>query len=137
MARYMPQVLGEQGLDQSQSWASIYWGGALYWMLADVQIREHTGNKKGLQDAMRAIVKAGGTIVNDWPIEQVLKVGDRATGGTVLADLYNSMKGAPVQTDLNDLWKKLGIQVSNGVVMFNDEAPLAKIRKAIADKNGG
>jgi hypothetical protein len=41
------------------------------------------------------------------------------------------MKSAPVQTDLDDLWQKLGIQVSNGVVTFNDKAPLAKIRKAI------
>jgi hypothetical protein len=61
----------------------------------------------------------------------VLKVGDRATGSTVLADLYNRMKAAPVETDLDDLWRKLGIQVKNGVVTFNDKAPLAQIRKAI------
>jgi predicted metalloprotease with PDZ domain len=100
-------------------------------MLADIQIRQRTDNKKGLQDAMRAIVEAGGVIVHEWPIEQVLKVGDQTTGGTVLADLYKRMKDAPVETDLDDLWRKLGVQVNNGVVKFDDQAPLARIRKAI------
>src|ERR1039458_8231166 len=134
MAKYMPQGLpeaGDQGLDKTHTWGRTYWGGALYWLMADVQIRQRTRNQKGLQDAMRAIVAAGGTIVHEWPIEKVLKVGDRATGTTVLADLYNRMKATPVETDLDDLWRKLGIQVKNGVVTFNDDAPLAKIRTAI------
>ena len=134
MARYMPQGLprdGDQGLDNTHTWGRTYWGGALYWLMAEIQIRQRTGNRKGLQDAMRGIMDAGGDIVHEWPIEHVLEVGDRATGCTVLADLYNRMKAAPVQTDLDDLWRKLGVQVRNGVVTFNDHAPLARIRKAI------
>jgi len=134
MARYMPQgepEAGDRGLDHTHTWGRTYWGGALFWLLADVQIHERTNNRKGLQDAMRAIVEAGGTIVHDWAVPQLVEVGDRATGGAVLADLYNRMKDAPVEVDLNDLWSKLGIQVTNGVVKFNDKAPQAKIRKAI------
>jgi hypothetical protein len=134
MAKYMPQGLpgeGDKGLDNTHTWGRTYWGGALYWMVADVQIRQQTSNKKGLQDAMRAIVSTGGTIVHEWPIEKVLQVGDHATGTKVLADLYNQMKATAVQTDLSDLWEKLGIQMSNGAVKFNDNAPLANIRKAI------
>lgn len=134
MAKYMPQGLpepGDQGLDNTHTWGRTYWGGALFWLLADVQIRQRTRNQKGLQDAMRAIVASGGTVVHEWPIEKVLEVGDRATGATVLADLYNRMKATPVETDLDDLWRKLGIQVKNGAVTFNDDAPLAEIRKAI------
>jgi hypothetical protein len=137
MAQYMPQGLpapGDQGLDNTHSWGRTYWGGALFWLMADVQIRQRTGNRKGLQDAMRAIVEGGGTIVHEWPIEHVLKVGDRATGGTVLAGLYNRMKNAPVETDLDDLWRKMGVQVKNGAVTFNDAAPLANIRKAITTR---
>ena len=134
MARYMPQGLpqyGDQGLDNTDSWASTYWGGALFWLVADVQIRERTNNRKGVQDAMRAILNAGGSIREEWPIESVLEAGDKATGTKVLTDLYNRMKAKAVQTDLNDLWRKLGIQVKNNVVTFDDKAPLANIRKAI------
>ncbi len=134
MARYMPQGLprdGDQGLDHTHTWGRTYWGGALYWLVADVKIRECTKNRQGLQDAMRAILEAGGNIENEWPITQVLKVGDKATGCTVLTDLYDQMKATPVQTDLADLWRRLGVEVQAGVVKFNDKAPLAKIRKAI------
>jgi hypothetical protein len=134
MARYMPQGLpqyGDQGLDNTGSWASTYWGGALFWLVADVQIRERTNNRKGVQDAMRAILNTGGSIREEWPIENVLQVGDKATGTRVLTDLYNRMKAKAVQTDLNDLWRKLGIQVINNVVTFDDKAPLANVRKAI------
>jgi hypothetical protein len=134
MARHMPQGLpdyGDQGLDNTGTWASTYWGGALFWLVADVRIREQTNNRKGLQDAMRAILAAGGSIREEWPIESVLETGDKAVGGRVLTDLYNQMKAKPVHTDLNDIWRKLGIQVKNNVVTFDDNAPLANVRKAI------
>ncbi|HEV2687729.1 MAG TPA: hypothetical protein VGV35_04220 [Bryobacteraceae bacterium] len=135
MAEYMPEGLprpgDKRGLDNNQSWGMTYWGGALYWLLADVGIREATNNRKGLQDAMRAILNSGGDILEEWPIANVLKAGDKATGHTVLADLYKKMKDVPVQTDLNDLWRRLGIAVVDGKVKFDDNAPLANIRKSI------
>jgi hypothetical protein len=134
MVRYVPQGLpqeGDRGLDNTHTWGRTYWGGALFWLLADVQVRESTKNRKGLQDAMRGILNAGGSIEQEWPIERVLEVGDQATGCTALVDLYNQMKATPVHTDLAALWKRLGIEVSEGEVRYNDRAPLANIRKAI------
>ena len=133
-ARDLPQGLpqaGDQGLDRTPTWGRTYWGGALFWLLADVQIREASHDQKGLQDAMRAILDAGGNITEDWPVERVVEVGDRATGTLVLANLYKQMKAAAVHTDLDDLWQRLGVQVKNGAVTFDDHAPLAEIRKAI------
>jgi hypothetical protein len=134
MAKGMPQGLprdGDEGLDHTHTWGRTYWGGAIFWLLADVQIREETGNKNGLQDAMRAIVTAGGTLDHDWPIERVLEIGDKAAGCSVLEDLYKQMKDTPVQTDLNAVWKRLGVEMDHGVVKFNDRAPLTNIRKSI------
>jgi hypothetical protein len=133
-ARDMPQGLpqaGDQGLDHTPTWGRTYWGGAIFWLLADVQIREATHNRKGLQDAMRGILEAGGNITEEWTVERVMEVGDQATGTTVLTDLYQQMKATAVQTDLDDLWRRLGVQVRNGSVTFDDRAPLAEIRKAI------
>jgi hypothetical protein len=135
--RDMPQGLpqaGDQGLDRTPTWGRTYWGGAIFWLLADVRIREATHNQKGLQDAMRGILDAGGNITEDWTVERVVEVGDRATGTTVLADLYKQMKATAVHTDLDDLWRRLGVQVKQGSVTFDDHAPLAEIRKAITAK---
>jgi hypothetical protein len=133
-ARDMPQGLpepGDRGLDRTPTWGRTYWGGALFWMLADVQIREATHGRKGLQDAMRGILAAGGNITEDWTIERVIETGDKSTGTTVLADLYMQMKATAVRTDLDDLWRRLGVLAKNGAVTFDDHAPLSEIRRAI------
>jgi hypothetical protein len=134
MVRGMPQGLpqpGDQGLDFTRTWANTYWGGARFCLLADIEIRKRTGNKQGLEDALRAILKQGGTIEADWDLSRVLEIGDRATGVPVLRELYNKMSAIPQPTDLEKLWKDLGIDSSGGRILFDDTAPLASIRKAI------
>ncbi len=51
---------GDQGLDHTHTWGRTYWGGAMFCLVADVEIRRQTGNKKGLRDALRAIVARAG-----------------------------------------------------------------------------
>lgn len=130
----LPQGLpqpGDSGLDFTPTWGRTYWGGALFCLLADVEIRKRTGNKKGLEDALRAILKAGGTIESDWPLTRTLEIGDGATGVPVLRELYDKMKGTPAPVDLKELWKELGVERRNGRIEFNGGAPLAALRKSI------
>ncbi len=135
VVRDMPQgepESGDQGLDHTPTWGRTYWGGAMFCLLADVRIREQTHNRKGLQDALRGIVDAGGNITDDWEIEHAFEVGDKATGTTVLMDLYKQMRDKPAPVDLPALWQKLGIKrSSDGSVEFVNSAPLANIREAI------
>ena len=51
-----------------------------------------------------------GGVAFDMPIDRVMKVGDEATGTTVLQDLYAQMKDKPVSPDLQELWRQLGIR---------------------------
>jgi hypothetical protein len=134
MVRDMPQGLpgpGDQGLDRTRSWANTYWGGALFCLLADVEIRRETGNRMGLQDALRGILNAGGDVRETWPIEKAFEAGDKATGTRVLTSLYEKMKDKPVQTDLPGLWRELGVARNGNTVVFDDNAPQAAVRKAI------
>jgi hypothetical protein len=122
---------GDEGLDNTHTWGRTYWGGALFCMLADVQIRENTHNRKSLQDALRAILDSGGIITQDWKIEKAFSIGDNATGTKVLQNLYAQMRNKPVTVDLDKLWTKLGLSLKDGQVEFNDNAPEASIRKSI------
>jgi hypothetical protein len=134
MVRDMPKgnpQPADQGLDQTHTWGRTYWGGAQFCLLADVTIREQTHNKKGLQDALRAIVAAGGTIDQEWPIRKALEAGDAGTGTHVLEQQYDRMATTPVTIDLDGLWKKLGIIRTETGVRFDDTAPDAAIRAAI------
>jgi hypothetical protein len=119
------------GLDQTHSWGRTYWGGAQFCLLADVRIREQTHNQKGLQDALRAIVQAGGTIDQDWPLRKALEVGDKATGTHVLVELYDAMRDKPEPVDLGQIWKELGVARNGDGVRFDDHAPQAAVREAI------
>jgi len=135
MMRDMPQGLpaaGDQGLDRTHTWGRTYWGGALFCLLADVRIREKTQCRKGLVDALRAINHGGGNVTNDWPIERAFEMGDKATGGKVLMTLYGEMGTKPMEVDLPDLWRQLGVERQGGQIAFHADAPLARVRSAIS-----
>lgn len=121
----------DKGLDHTHTWGRTYWGGALFCLLADVQIRQATNNQQGLQNALRGIREAGGTIDNSWPLEKALKTGDKASQTKVLTSLYTEMKDQPVYVDLKTLWHELGVNSSDDVISFNETAPLAQIRRSI------
>jgi hypothetical protein len=136
LVRDMPKGLpqgGDAGLDHTHTWGRTYWGGALFCFVADVEVRRRTDNKKGLEDALRGILSAGGDIREDWRLEDALKAGDKAVGVDVLQKQYQKMKDQPVNVDLAALWKELGIESDAEGVHFKEDAPLAAVRRSITD----
>jgi predicted metalloprotease with PDZ domain len=134
MVEGLPQGLpaaGDQGLDNTHTWGRTYWGGALFFLLADVRIREQTANRLGLQDALRAILNEGGNNEANWEVRRMLAIGDTATGTKVLMELYDEMHASPVSPDLPGLWQRLGVQMRSGQAQFDERAPLAAVRRAI------
>ena len=134
MIRNMPQGNprdGDRGLDHTPTWARTYWGGAGFCLLADIELRKQTKNRQGLQQALRAIASAGGTIDHDWPIDRTLAIADKTTGTEVLSTLYKKMSNTPVPIDFDDLWLQLGVSPTGNTATFNPKAPLAAIREAI------
>ncbi len=122
---------GDRGLDNTHTWGRTYWGGALFCLMADIEIHQRTNNRYGLQDALRGIVRAGGNMEQDWPIARALKAGDEATGVPVLMELYDRMKASPVTPDLAAMWRELGVRPSGDSVTFNQSAPQASIVRSI------
>ena len=122
---------GEGGMDQTPTWGRTYWGGALYCLQADVAIRERTGNRVGLQTALRAILSETGGYGFERNIDEVLRIGDAATGTRALEDLYRESRTTPQAVDLDLLWSRLGVPADPKTQPFDDRAPLAAIRIAI------
>ncbi len=132
----LPQVR-DRGLDNTPTWGRIYWGGALFCLLADIDIRRRTDNRQGLRDALRGVLAAGGNIRVEWSTERVLATADRAVGVPAMMELYRRMKDGPAPVDLDDLWRNLGVIRTSDGVRFNDAAPLAAIRRAITTPSVG
>ncbi len=134
--RGMPKGLplaGDKGLDNTPTWGRTYWGGALFCLVADMEIRQQTRYKMGLQDAMRAVMESGLTLDKTATIDEVIEIADSHTGTTVMRDLYERMKDAPAHVNLNVMWDELGLIYDDetGVVNIDDSAPLSKIRQSI------
>jgi len=126
----LPQP-GDRGLDNTHTWGRTYWGGSLYWLLADIRVRQQTKNQKSVRDAARAVLDAGGDGSQTWSLDHLLDAYDRGVGVSVFKDLHNEMGDKPVNTDLNALWKSLGVIYTDGKLTFDDSAPLASVRREI------
>lgn len=135
LPRGLPRA-GDRGLDHTHTWGRTYWGGALFCLLADLEIRERTAGRLGLVDALRGILAAGGNDQVSWSIERAFREGDKAIGAPVLQELYRSMKDAPVSPDLDALWRGLGVVVRGDALELDDTAPRAALRRAITMRPG-
>ena len=124
------------GFDGTRRWGETYWGGALYWLMADVQIRAETEGRRGLQDALRALVVAGGDITARWSLEDTLARADAGTHARVLTRLYAAfgVRGDPV--DLDALLARLGVQRGPGGVRLVADAPWAGYRRQVLEVSG-
>lgn len=125
------KALEPGGLEGERSWAATYWGGALFCFDADVAIRQKTGGKKSLDDALRAIVRAGGNVTVTWSLDKALDTGDAAIGMPVLRDLYARMAAKAPADDLDAVFRSLGVRGEKSGVSYDDAAPLASIRRGI------
>jgi hypothetical protein len=124
---------GDQGLDKTYTWGRTYWGGALFCLRADIAIRERTRGGKSFDDALRAIAGMGPGAAVTVDLGRALATGDAATGTDVLEELYRTLAAAPGTIDLDAQWRALGVsRRADGSVVYDDGAPLAWIRRAIA-----
>jgi hypothetical protein len=128
--RDMPQGQprsGDAGLDHTPTWGRTYWGGAMFCLLADVELLRRSQGRAGLRQALQGVLAAGGSYAVEWPLQRILAAADAAVAQTVLTEQYQRMKDAPAPVDLERLWQQLGVQDGR----FDEAAPLAAVRRTI------
>jgi len=130
MPKGQPQA-GDLGLDHTHTWARTYWGGAMFWLLAELAIYRKSAGRYRLQDALRAINRSSGGNTSEWSVDQIAGAGDAAVHTDALASLYAQLKDRPVDIDLNGVLEQLGVSEGDGVIRFDDNAPLSRLRRSI------
>ena len=136
MPKGLPQA-GDQGLDNTDTWGRKYWGGAMFCLLADIEIRKATSNRLGLQDAMRGVIAAGGNRRGRL-VDRAHPGHRRQGGGRGCADAsarrrWDQSRSTP---DLEDYGAISDCDSQGGNLEFDDTAPLAAIRAAITTAPG-
>jgi hypothetical protein len=131
MPRGLP-AFGERGLENAESYADVYWGGALFCFLADLEIRKRSGGKLGLEDGVRAVLAQGGFASEVWPLARALDAADAVFETPVLAPLAARHARAGTPVDLPAVFGDLGVtRGADGAVELDDSAPLAAVRRAL------
>jgi len=121
---------GEGGMDGTEAWYRLYWGGAGFWLLAEIAVFEQSEGKFLLRDALRAVNRQSGGNAVTWSPEQLMAVADKVTNTSALSDLYRRYTSASVTLDIGATFARLGVP-RDGVPPFDDRAPLADLRRRI------
>jgi hypothetical protein len=125
------RAMGEVGLEDAQG-SGIYWGGALFLLLAEIEVRQRTNLALGIEDCLRDIRDAGGTTDARWSSFDFIRLCDATFGGVTVSNLMINHLGPGTPPDLDALWAELGVSMEDeGAIRFDDSAPLAAVRDAI------
>jgi hypothetical protein len=130
MPRGMP-AMTDIGLENAGR-GGIYWGGAMFVLMAEIESLKASGGKVGFSDCLRTILAEGGDVTTKWPTMKFLDRCDALLGKTVIAPLAKQHieKGSAV--DLDQLWKRLGVSMAEGGdIHYDDKAELAWLRPLI------
>jgi len=124
---------GLSALQSGLSGGSPYWGGGLFMLLSDIEIRRATSGSKGLEHCLRGALRAGGDMApaERWPLSTFAQRCDAALGAPVMATMLERHLGKSVEVDLPALWRDLGVRLTADGVAVDDGAPLAAIRRVL------
>jgi hypothetical protein len=115
----------------SFEFARVYWGGAAFALLADVELRRRSGGARSLDDVIAALHGCCSQNGRPWTAREVLARMDELAGVPVfgpLAERYVYRKGFP---DIAPVLKDLGVSVDGAGVRLDAAAPGAGIRAGI------
>ena len=108
-----------------------YWGGAIFMLLADVEIRRATDGAKGLEDCLGGVLWSGLDGSQRATLDAYATICDRATGTPALRRLIDRYVVSARPVDLGTIWRDLGVATVGGRIAFDDSAPDARWRKMI------
>ncbi len=125
------QALASTGLERTQDYGAVYWGGALVCLLADMEIRRGSQGRLGLEDGLREVLRQGGHAREVWRVSEVARVVDEATGAQVLSELVAryGVRAAPV--DLTAILGIIGVRRGASGITLDTSGEAAWLRRAL------
>ena len=130
MPRGLP-AMTDAGLSNAGR-GGIYWGGAVFVLMAEMELLQASGGKYGFSDCLRHILADGGDATTKWPTARLLQSCDKATGQELLSQLTQRHMAKGSVMSLDEIWQKLGVTLSeDGKITYDDSAELAWLRPLI------
>lgn len=109
----------------------VYWGGAAFALLADVELRKRSGGTRTLDSVLTQIHECCSRSARPWPARELLARMDELAGAPVFSELAERNVYRPGFPDVTPVLKELGVMVSEAGVQLDASAPAAAMRAAI------
>src|SRR5262249_15112507 len=117
---------------RSGAFLRVYWEGAAIMLLADQRLRSRTAGVQSLDSALDALQRCCLSPDMRWSGRAVVRKLDELTSTSVFAALYEEYVRSPALSDVAEVDRLLGLQVSaDGKVVLLDEGPQRAARDAI------
>ncbi|HEX6118181.1 MAG TPA: hypothetical protein VFZ03_01945, partial [Dongiaceae bacterium] len=130
MPRGMP-AMTEIGLENAGR-GGIYWGGALFALMAEIESLKASDGKIGFSDCLRTVLAEGGDVTQKWPTMKFLGRCDALLGTPVISALAEQHIRKGSAMDLDRLWRRLGVSMADGgAIRYDNKAELAWLRPLI------
>jgi hypothetical protein len=126
-----PELTLEEVSDQmrqTRNYMRIYWSGALYWLVSDIELRQAKPDQsldKALYQLRLCCAKQS---LSAWQLARKL---DDISGTKIFTRNYQSFGRSHAIPEYLDLLNDLGLSINFDNVQINSTAKLAHIRKAI------
>jgi hypothetical protein len=109
----------------------VYWHGAAILLMADVALRERSGNAQSLDTVLEAFGRCCLDPDVEWTARKVFTRFDELAGGSVFLPLLEREVRSSTFADLGPLYDKLGLEALGGKLGLRSSAPGIAIRDAI------
>ncbi|WP_085299560.1 M61 family metallopeptidase [Cognaticolwellia mytili] len=133
---HQPLSYVSDNIDQNRNYMRIYWSGALYWLKADVALRESTKNTASPHSLDLALKQLQQCCFNRYlSVEEIVKKLDELSQSKIFSSLLTEFSSSYAIPEYLSLLKSLGIDIKNGQPELNNHAKLSFQRKAIFTGN--
>ncbi len=109
------------GIRENRSYMRIYWSGALFFLEADIRLRQASNNQKSLDWVLTEYVKCCRDNRNRWNGRQLMASFDEIVGNNLFSDLYQQYCDSSAIPDYVPLLGEIGIEIRRGEVQLMDD----------------
>lgn len=129
MANHPRISVREAGAEKAKNRLLVYGGGSLIAMMLDVELRERTGRKKGMEDLLRTMYDEFGRTDKQYTLDDIIRISN-SLAGSDMKWFFDRYVNGWEQFDVRPYYTKLGIQLDT----FVEEIYLSKIADASVEQ---
>jgi predicted metalloprotease with PDZ domain len=129
---HQPLSYVSDNIGQNRNYMRIYWSGALYWLKADVALRELTKNTASPYSLDLALKQLQQCCFNRYlSVEEIVEKLDELSQSQIFSTLFAEFSASYAIPDYLPLLNSLGVELKSARIELNNHAKLSAQRKAI------